>query len=233
MLVLVPVTKVYTEAGAKRVFAGAIDWPGWCRSGRDDAAALEALVAYGTRYANVVNGAGVGFRGPNATTALKVVERLEGDATTDFGAPAIPPAADSRPVSPRELARQLSILEACWAALDLAVKSAAGVELTKGPRGGGRDLDVIIGHVAGAEAGYVRRLAARAPEVEGTVTRSAMIEVRGVVLDAVTRAVTEALPAQGPRGGKLWTARYFVRRTAWHALDHAWEIEDRSISASS
>ncbi len=22
-------------------------------------------------------------------------------------------------------------------------------------------------------------------------------------------------------------ARYFVRRTAWHVLDHLWEIEDR------
>jgi hypothetical protein len=34
-------------------------------------------------------------------------------------------------------------------------------------------------------------------------------------------------PERVPRSGKLWTPRYFVRRTAWHALDHAWEIEDR------
>jgi hypothetical protein len=39
--------------------------------------------------------------------------------------------------------------------------------------------------------------------------------------------VAEGLPAAGPRGGKIWSVRYFVRRTAWHALDHAWEIEDR------
>ncbi len=229
MLVPVPVTKVYTEVGAKRVFAGALDWPGWCRNARDEKSALEALVGYGTRYSNVVSGIGLGFPAPKTTTGLEVVERLEGDATTDFGAPAIPPAADSRRVPARELARQLSILEACWAALDLAAKAAVGVQLTKGPRGGGRDLDAILGHVAGAEGGYVRRLAAKAPDVEGNVTRSVMIEIRGVVLDAITRAATKGLPAEGPRGGKLWTARYFVRRTAWHALDHAWEIEDRSV----
>jgi hypothetical protein len=32
----------------------------------------------------------------------------------------------------------------------------------------------------------------------------------------------------GPRGGVRWTARYYVRRSAWHVLDHAWEIEDRA-----
>ncbi len=36
---------VYLEVGPRRIFAGAIDWPGWCRSGRDEETALEALVA--------------------------------------------------------------------------------------------------------------------------------------------------------------------------------------------
>jgi hypothetical protein len=36
-----------------------------------------------------------------------------------------------------------------------------------------------------------------------------------------------------PNGGtppvpKGWPPRYAARRIAWHALDHAWEIEDRS-----
>ena len=73
----------------------------------------------------------------------------------------------------------------------------------------------------------MRKLAARAPKA-GSDVRSAMLETRSVVLDALSRAVTEGLPEKGPRGGALWTPRYFVRRTAWHALDHAWEIEDRS-----
>jgi len=40
-------TPVYLESGSRRTFAGAIDWPGWCRSGRDEASALEALLSYG------------------------------------------------------------------------------------------------------------------------------------------------------------------------------------------
>ncbi|MGH2773763.1 MAG: hypothetical protein ACRDIU_11590 [Actinomycetota bacterium] len=35
--------KVFVENGSKRVFAGAVDWPGWCRSGKDEQEALEAL----------------------------------------------------------------------------------------------------------------------------------------------------------------------------------------------
>jgi len=31
---------VYIESGAKKVFACAVDFPGWCRSGKDEASAL-------------------------------------------------------------------------------------------------------------------------------------------------------------------------------------------------
>jgi hypothetical protein len=48
------------------------------------------------------------------------------------------------------------------------------------------------------------------------------------VLEGLEHAVTDGIPARGPRGGKRWSAPYFVRRAAWHVLDHAWEIEDRS-----
>lgn len=50
---------------------------------------------------------------------------------------------------------------------------------------------------------------------------------RQTVLDALESAVKNGLPEKGPRGGKIWPARYFVRRVGWHVLDHAWEIEDR------
>ena len=222
-----PAIKVYIEGGARRVFAGAIDWPGWCRSGSNEAAALEALVAYGPRYAAVVRRADRRFRAPSGASELRVVERLEGNATTDFGAPGMAPAADGRRIVASELARFRKVLEACWACFDAAVEKAAGVELRKGPRGGGRGVDAIVEHVYQAEGSYVRKLAARAPKADSDV-RSAMLETRSVVLDALSRAVTEGLPEKGPRGGALWAPRYFVRRTAWHALDHAWEIEDRS-----
>jgi hypothetical protein len=43
--------RTYVETGTKRAFAGAIEWPGWCRAGRDPDSALEALFDYRTRYA--------------------------------------------------------------------------------------------------------------------------------------------------------------------------------------
>ena len=136
-----------------------------------------------------------------------------------------------RPVDAAELKRLLALLGACWDAFDRAVDDAAGRELRKGPRGGGREVDAIVEHVVGAEAMYVTRLAAKGPKVKGRDAREAADEVREVVRDALRRAVTEGLPSAGPRGGKIWLPRYFVRRAAWHVLDHAWEIEDRSTPA--
>jgi hypothetical protein len=219
---------VYIESGMKRVFASALDWPGWCRSGRDRTAALQALVSYGQRYADVVRGTRTSFRRPKAVSELNVVERIKGDTTTDFGAPGKVPRADARPVDVRELKRLRTLLEACWSAFDRAAEEAEGIELRTGPRGGGRDLIKIVAHVSSAEAGYVRRIAARPPGVDEKDPWATVDEVRRVILEAMERAVKDGLPERGPRGGVMMPLRYFVRRTAWHALDHAWEIEDRS-----
>jgi hypothetical protein len=217
---------LYLEVGAKRVFAGAIDWPGWARSGRDEEAALEALLAYGPRYHGAVRPAARGLIVPVTRWALRVRERLEGNATTDFGAPGIPPAADARRLDRAELDRQVALLQGSWRAFDRAARAAEGAELAKGPRGGGRELDAIVRHVVGAEAGYLRMLGGRYPGEDALSGRD-VGPMRQAVLDALADTPYSGLPA-GPRGGKRWTARYFIRRTAWHALDHAWEIEDRA-----
>lgn len=218
--------EAYVEVGTKRAFAGGIRWPGWCRSGREAEAALEALIAYGPRYQRILEPAGIAFVPPAADGALAVVERLEGDATTNFGAPSIAPAADARPVDGTELVRLRSILEASWAALDRAADDAAGLALRSGPRGGGRDLEGIYGHVVGAEASYVRKIGSRTPAMEDPDRVGAVI-LRAAVVDAMQRAVTDGIPERGPRGGAMWSLRFFVRRAAWHVLDHTWEIEDR------
>lgn len=220
---------VYTESGGKRAFAGATEWPGWCRSGRREDDALERLIAYAPRYADVVAGSVRGFKAPRSVSGLDVVERLTGDATTDFGAPSGAPAADARPLDARELKRLVSILEASWVAFDRIADAATGKELRKGPRGGGRELDGIVDHVIGAEGSYVAMLAARRPNTEGADRTEAAEAEREAVREALSRAVTEGLPEKGPRGGKIWLPRYFVRRAAWHVLDHAWEIEDRVV----
>ena len=46
--------RVYLETGRRWVFAGAVDWPGWCRRAQGDEAALEALLGYADRYERAV-----------------------------------------------------------------------------------------------------------------------------------------------------------------------------------
>ena len=217
--------ETYLEVGAKRVFAGALDWPGWCRSARHEEDALEALLAYGPRYATALKASGVRFTPPARASTLKVVERLRGDATTDFGAPSMAPKADAAPIDRRWRTRHEKILRASWRAFDRSAEHVDG-PLAKGPRGGGREVDAIVEHVVGAEASYARMIGAKVPEFDGADIVAVRKE-RAIVLEALERAVTDGIPA-GPRGGKRWSAPYFVRRAAWHVLDHAWEIEDRS-----
>jgi hypothetical protein len=219
--------EVYFEIGKKRVFAGALDWPGWCRSGRDEASALQALFDYGRRYERVINTRQLGFRTPADVSAFAVIERLEGDATTDFGAPGIPPSSDKRPVDEVDIKRFQVLLQACWQALDAAARAALGKELRKGPRGGGRDLEGIIQHVQGADAAYVSSLGWKLKMDNQVDLGKALDQTRQAILEALVSAARGELPARGPRGGLHWTPRYFVRRSAWHVLDHAWEIEDR------
>src|ERR671910_92382 len=125
---------VYLEIGRKRVFAGSVDWPGWTRSGRDEDTAIDALLAYAPRFAKVLRGTRLKFDPPSRASALTVVEQLSGNATTEFGAPDIPPSADTKPITTKDLERFQTILKATWQALDRAADAAAGKELTKGPR---------------------------------------------------------------------------------------------------
>jgi hypothetical protein len=216
-------TPVYLEIARKRVFAGSVDWPGWTRSGRDEDAAIDTLLAYAPRYATVLRETGLHFDPPSLASALTVVERLSGNPTTEFGAPDIPPSADTKPIATKDVERCQTILKASWRALDRAADAAEGKELTKGPRGGGRDLDKIVDHVLGSDESYLTRLGAKAPKSE---PRERAARLRATILDTLERVARDGVP-EGPRGGKRWTPRYFVRRSAWHVLDHAWELEDR------
>lgn len=56
-----------------------------------------------------------------------------------------------------------------------------------------------------------------------------MARTRAAIRAALVAAARGELPERGPRGGAIWTPRYYVRRAAWHTLDHAWEIEDRTL----
>src|SRR3954463_9098063 len=110
-------TRAYLEVGSKRVFACAIEWPGWCRAGKTEDDALEALAAYAPRYAPVAHGANVRFP-KTAGDHIEVVETLKGSATTDFGAPDKACADDLRPLTKAQAARQVAFVRAAWDVLD-------------------------------------------------------------------------------------------------------------------
>jgi hypothetical protein len=221
----------YLEVGPKKVFACAVDWPGWCRSAKTDADALEALAAYGKRYQAAL-GREIEFTAPAVASAFHVVERLQGGSGTDFGVPSAEAKADRRAVDDDEPRRLTRILEASWATFDRTAQSARGHELIKGPRGGGRELEAIVEHVLDAEMAYAKQLGVPTPEADarGVARADRMTAVRAAALDLLADRAHGVPPPENPRRkAAYWSVRYFVRRSAWHALDHAWEIEDRVL----
>ncbi len=196
-------TRIYLETGARWTFACAVDHPGWCRRGKGEEAAIEALLAYGTRYAEVV-----GHDVP--ADEVEVIGRVGGDATTDFGAPAAVGEWDIDEPDATERADHLRVLDRCWGYFDAVVRSAPA-ELRKGPRGGGRDRDKVADHVREAERAYGRKAGVAVPP------RIPWPQQREMLRAALPDDTTE----------RTWPTRYAVRRIAWHVLDHAWEIQDR------
>jgi hypothetical protein len=168
----------------------------------------------------VVSRSRLGFKPPSGVEDLEVVERLKGNATTEFGAPGVPPKADGRPLGAAELKQLTSILEASWRSFDRVAEGAVGVTLTTGPRGGGRDLPKMVDHVMGAEESYLVALGSRRPPQAGAQ--------RKTILAALAARAQDKPVADPNKVKKQWSPRFFVRRAAWHVLDHAWEIEDRS-----
>jgi hypothetical protein len=217
-------TEISFEVGKKRVFAWVHDWPGWCRAGKTEELAMEALAAYLPRYRVVTDEAGLKLPA-RAAKDFQVVDRVPGNATTDFGAPGTVAPSDERKVTPAQAKRLAALLEAAWTVFDRAV-AAAPAELRKGPRGGGRDRDKMAQHVLSAEAGYARMIGLKLPEPK-LGDRAAIAALRGEVL-GVLGAASDGAPLR-PKG---WPQRYAARRFAWHVLDHVWEMEDRSEPAA-
>ena len=212
-------TDVYVEVAPKKVFACAIEWPGWARSGRTEEAALEALAEYTERYRPVAQRAGVRLA-RSAGDDLVVVERVRGSTSTEFGIPdSKEVAADQRRLTKASAGRLADLVEAAWAYWD-GFFAGAPASLRKGPRGGGRDRDKIVEHVRDAEPAYAAKIGLARDERDRTSIAAAL------------RAARAPMPASSASGKSApWPFRYTARRIAWHVLDHAWEIEDRSQRA--
>ena len=207
----------------KKVVAVAPDWPGLSRGAKTGEAALERLVSYLPRYAPVAKLAGMSDAFPPAAK-VKVVEEYPGVGSTDFwGISFAFSSIDHQPLSREELERELTLMRACWAFFD-EVRSRVSAEMQKGPKGGGRDRDQIVRHTIWAEYDMAKKVGIPKPE-------TVVVDDEGLSAyrDAYCAAIRE-YHAQGKMARK-WPLRYLIRHTAFHTIDHTWEMEDKDLSA--
>jgi hypothetical protein len=210
---------VYVESGSKRVFACSLAWPGLSRSGKTEEAALTALAEYVPRYARVAAQAKLRFDLAE-DGRWHVVERVPTrSGGADFGVPTTVLDGDGAPVKAAEASRTASLLLASWQFFDQTATNAPQ-SLRKGPRGGGRDRDAIVAHVAAAEQMFASKVGVKLPVPkpgDAKVVAANREELLGWC--QAGKALDMARPG--------WPPRYAARRLIWHVLDHLWEIEDR------
>lgn len=208
----------------KKVVAVAIDWPGWSRGAKTAEQALDLLESYRERYGPVAALAGM-VAEFDAAGPLKVVEHKVGTGSTDFWGISFSPAAVERePMDDTEINRKIALLQACWDYFD-AVAARVSAEMRKGARGGGRDRDQIISHTIRTESEYfAKRLGLRVPE-GGALTPMGLREYRETYV-ARMRAYNVG---EGKRM-RSWNLPFLIRHSAFHTMDHAWEMEDKDLS---
>jgi hypothetical protein len=219
--------RVMLEMGpkGKKVVAVAPDWPGLERGAKTEEEAIERLRAYVPRYAPVARLAGLADE-LAASSGTRVVERYPGVGSTDFwGISFAFSEIDQKRVTSEALERELALMQASWAFFD-QVRARVSAEMQKGPRGGGRERDHIVRHVLVVEQDWSRKLGLQTPEAPLLDSKE---------LKAYRAAYTQAIrafQAEGKMAGKVakWPLRYLIRHTAFHTLDHAWEMEDKDLS---
>lgn len=208
----------------KKWVAVAIDWPGLERNGRDEDQAVDKLRSYLPRYLPVAKRARLGSE-LAAQTEPEIVERYPGVGSTDFwGISFAPSSLDRLPMDPPVFERHVKLLRAAWAEFD-AVGARVSAELRPGPRGGGRDRLHIVRHVLATEGGdFSKRVKARS-ELDDLLTPGGLAAHRDRFVTAMGDWYAEGKPLGN------WTIPYLLRHTAYHVLDHTWEMEDRDLTA--
>jgi len=213
--------RVILEIGKKRrVVAGATDWPGLDRWGKTEDDAIEKLLSYVPRYADVAERAGLGRAFAQARD-VEVVERVPGSSSTDFwGIAHVPSQMEREVLSEKDLDRRLDLVQATWAYFDDVAARITG-ELRPGPRSAGRTHLQIVRHVYINEPEQLsRKVEVRTP-AEDVMTASGLAKHREAYLAAIRAYNAEGKPVRS------WPIQFLIRRTAYHVMDHAWEMEDR------
>jgi len=215
--------RVLIEIGpkAKRIVAAAMDWPGLERWGRTEQDAVERLRAYVPRYLPVAERAGLRSEFDKAVMP-HIVERSPGNTSTDWwGVAHVPSIIEAEPLPDDELERRIGLMQAAWEHFEHASQPITA-PLTKGPRGGGRERDQIVVHVYASERhNWWRKVGIREDD-EARLTPTELGALRKRYVAAIREYHAEGRPA------RRWPLRFLIRRTAQHAMDHAWELEDRS-----
>jgi hypothetical protein len=210
----------------KRSVAFSLDWLGWSRGARTPESALETLESYRERYRRIAELAGFGDEFA-AAGALEVVEDRIGPGSTDFWAISFSPSTEERdePMDDARLERGITILRACWSFFD-GVAGRVSEEMRKGPRGGGRDRTRIVRHTIRTESeDFAKQVGIRIPE-EGALSPDGLRNHRETYVAAM-RAYNAG---EVERRMRSWTLPFLIRHSAFHTLDHAWEMEDKDLT---
>jgi hypothetical protein len=210
----------------RRVFAQALNWIGWCRAGKDEATALHNLFSVGLRYAEVARRAGYSFHAPSSLEAFEAVERIPGTAITDFGAPGVLLSSDQEPFEEGESARLSALLIACWATFDEAMGSIAADQHDVKPEQG-RSPDSMRLHLLETDCMHLSAFGHAFRKPEPAYVGEQEVMVREQLLKELQAVPYKQIIAPVRRYGFSWTPRFAALRSAWHALDHAWELQDR------
>jgi hypothetical protein len=217
--------RVMLEIGpkGKKVVAVAPDWPGLSRGAKSEEAALERLRSYLPRYGPVAKLAGMDVNFP-AVASVDVVERYPGTGSTAFwGLSFAFSDIDRQVMSNEALDRELTLMRACWAFFD-DVRARVSAELQKSPRGGGRNRDQIVRHTVATEQDWAKKLGLLTPQ-DAMLTDEELNAHR----DAYCQAI-RAFHAQG-KTARTWPLPFLIRHTEFHTMDHAWEMEDKDLTA--
>jgi len=207
----------------KRWVAVAADWPGLERGGKTEDEAVEKLARYVPRYLPVAKRVRLGSE-LAAQTNLDIIGRYPGTGSTDFwGISFAPSPLDREPFDAPTFDRQVRLLRAAWAEFDQTA-TRVSAELRPGVRGGGRSRDQIVRHVLANEGdNFSKRVKAKS-ELEDLLKPDGLAQHRDRFVDAMREWHTEGKPL-----GK-WTVPYLLRHTAYHVLDHTWEMQDRDLT---
>jgi hypothetical protein len=211
----------------KRSVAFSLDWPGWNRGATSAELALETLEAYRERYRPVAVLAGLGDAF-DAAGPREIVEDRIGTGSTDFwGISFSPSSTEHGPMDEAELERKITILQACWTFFD-DVAARVSPEMRPGPRGGGRDRNRIIRHTIRNESEeFAKQVGLRIPE-EAALSPDGLRQHR----ETYVAAMRDYNAGKVERKMRSWTLPFLIRHSAFHTLDHAWEMQDKDLSGA-